>query len=148
MSTSHILTLLIEDRDRIQAAIDALSTGSPAPVSDPANWVTGKKSVPEPAAPKKRKVSAAARRKMAEGQKRRWAAIDAAKAEATAPKKKSSKAAIAEVIAPAADADFKAKMSAALRREAPPARNETYRKMMSEKMKAAWAKRKKAAKKS
>src|SRR5450755_1118602 len=101
MSTSHILTLLIEDRDRIQAAIDALGEGEPAastkrpgrppaavdPLANAPDWVASKEAALEPAAPKKRKVSAAARRKMAEGQKRRWAAVNAAKTEAATPKK-------------------------------------------------------------
>jgi hypothetical protein len=64
---------------------------------------------------------------MAEGQKRRWAAINAAKAEAAAPKKTpSKKSTILAAITPSADdAEFKSKMSIA--------------------MKASWAKRKKAA---
>jgi hypothetical protein len=128
MSTSHILTLLIEDRDRIQAAIDALD-GEESTMPD---WVKSTPKglsapEPEPAAPKKRKVSASARRKMAEGQKRRWAAINAAKAEAATPKKAPSKKStiLAAVTPSAEDVEFKSKMSVA--------------------MKAAWAKRKKAA---
>ncbi len=61
---------------------------------------------------------------MAEGQRKRWAAINSAKAEASSPKVSKK---LADVIAPPEDAEFKAKMSAA--------------------MKKAWAKRKKVAKK-
>jgi hypothetical protein len=122
MSTSHIITLLTQERDRIQAAIDALG-GDEGAMPD---WVRSTRNVAT-AAPKKRKVSASVRRKMAEGQKRRWAAINAAKAEAAAPKKTpSKKSTILAAITPSAeDAEFKSKMSIA--------------------MKAAWAKRKKAA---
>jgi hypothetical protein len=122
MSTSHIVTLLTQERDRIQAAIDALG-GREGVMPD---WVRSTPDVATaPAVPKKRKVSASARRKMAEGQKRRWAAINAAKAKAAAPKKApSKKSAILAAVTPSAeDAEFKSKMSIA--------------------MKAAWAKRKK-----
>ena len=124
MSTSHIVILLTQERDRIQAAIDALG-GDEGAMPD---WVRSTPDVATaPAVPKKRKVSASARRKMAEGQKRRWAAINAAKAEAAAPKKTPSKKStmLAAVTPSAEDTEFKSKMSIA--------------------MKAAWAKRKKAA---
>jgi hypothetical protein len=124
MSTSHIVTLLTQERDRIQAAIDALG-GDEGAMPD---WVKSTPNVATAAAvPKRRKVSASARRKMAEGQKRRWAAINAAKAEAAAPKKAPSKKStiLAAVTPSAEDTEFKSKMSIA--------------------MKAAWAKRKKAA---
>jgi hypothetical protein len=123
MSTSHIVTLLTQERDRIQAAIDALGGdegATPGLVRSTPNVANA------PAVPKKRKVSTSARRKMAEGQKRRWAAINAAKAEAAAPKKvPSKKSAILAAVTPSEDGQFKSKMSIA--------------------MKAAWAKRKKAA---
>lgn len=124
MSTSHIVTLLAQERDRIQAAIDALR-GDERAMPD---WVRSTPNVATaPAVPKKRKVSASARRKMAEAQKRRWAAINAAKAEAAAPTKAPSKKStiLAAVTPSAEDVEFKSKMSIA--------------------MKAAWAKRKKAA---
>ena len=75
---------------------------------------------PAPALKKKRKLSAAGRRRIVEATKARWARINAAKAAAAAPvaaKKKASRG------------------------------DAAYREMMSAKMKAAWAKRKKAAKK-
>ena len=75
MPTDHILSLLIAERDKINKAIAALKDGgavsSGAP-KKPAAMATE-------AAPKKRKVSAAARKRMAEGQKKRWAALKAAK---------------------------------------------------------------------
>jgi len=121
MSTEHIVSLLIAERDRIQAAITALhGTPEPEPNTVP-DWVLPKTAP----APKKRTISAASRRRMAEGQRKRWAAINAAKAETVVPKKKTAKAIIAEVIAPPEDAEFKSRMSAA--------------------MKVAWAKRKKTA---
>ena len=85
MATEHIVQLLIQERDRLSRAIEALQ-GSPAtrrgrPPKKPA--VTATTVVPEtnPLAPiKKRKpFSAAAKRKMALAQKKRWAALKAAK---------------------------------------------------------------------
>jgi hypothetical protein len=72
MATDQIVVLLIKERDRIQRAIDALE----APEKRPGR--TAKKPpVPDTGIhiPKKRHVSAAARRKMAAGQKRRWANV-------------------------------------------------------------------------
>ena len=73
MPTEHILTLLIAERDRLNRAIDALQgptrrRGRPLPAIESNS--TGRK---------KRHVSAAARRKMAAGQKKRWAVVKAAK---------------------------------------------------------------------
>jgi hypothetical protein len=82
MPTDHIVALLIAERDKLNRAIEALqgtvkrrgrppksdSSATPTPVADG----TG-------APVKKRHVSAAARRKMAAAQKKRWAAIKAAK---------------------------------------------------------------------
>ena len=116
MSTSYIVSLLIEERSRLQAAIDALKgTSEPDPHNVP-DWVLAAKAktATAPLAPKKRTISAASRRRMAEGQKRRWATINAAKSEAVAPKTKAVKATIAEVIAPGEDAEFKSKMSLAM----------------------------------
>jgi hypothetical protein len=126
MSIEHIVTLLIEEHDRLEAAIAALQgpPSAPAGIYEP-DWVKPKTK----AEPKRKGLNAATRRKMAEGQKRRWAAINAAKAAPVVQKKApSKKAALLETVTPsAADAEFKAKMSIA--------------------MKKAWAKRKKAAKK-
>jgi len=124
--SEQIIHLLVAERDRLERAIEALQHSSPKVVDvydDPTmpDWVrpANKKTAP---APKKKGFSAATRRKMALGQKRRWAAINAAKAEAAAPKVSKK---LAAIIAPPEDAEFKAKMSAA--------------------MKASWAKRRKAA---
>src|ERR1700679_2100142 len=103
--SEQIIQLLIVERDRLDRAIEALQGSSPKVVDvydDPTmpDWV-------RPAS----KKTAPARRKMAEGQKRRWAAINAAKAEAIAPKVSKK---LAEMIAPPEDAEFKSKMSIAL----------------------------------
>jgi len=77
MPTDHIVALLIAERDKLNAAIEALQgTSKDAPPKKPAAIET---SVTAPTSPKKRHVSAAARKRMAEGQKKRWAAIKAAK---------------------------------------------------------------------
>jgi hypothetical protein len=85
--SGHIIQLLIVERDRLERAIKALQGSSPKVVDiddDPMmpDWVKPKAQVA--AAPKKKGFSAATRRRMAEGQRRRYAAIRAAKAE-TAP---------------------------------------------------------------
>ena len=72
MPTDRIVALLIAERNKLNAAIDALQGNS-------AHTAAKKPAAIETAAPKKRHVSAAARRRMAEGQKKRWAAIKAAK---------------------------------------------------------------------
>jgi hypothetical protein len=128
--SEHIIQLLIVERDRLERAIAVLQGTSPKVLDiydDPTmpDWVKpASKKAPTPAAPKRKRMSAATRRRMAEGQRRRYAAIRAAKTEAAAPKISKK---LAEIVAPSEDAEFKAKMSAA--------------------MKASWAKRKKAAKK-
>src|ERR1700733_15013699 len=96
MSIEHIVSLLIEERDRLEAAISALQGRASAPAGiyeDPTmqDWVKPKAKV----APKKKGFSAATRRRMAEGQRRRYAAIRAAKAE-TAPVAVTPKAAPAK----------------------------------------------------
>jgi hypothetical protein len=75
MPTDHILSLLIAEREKLNAAIEALQGPAKKPVvadSASAGGGGGK-------AAAKRKVSAAARKRMAEAQKKRWAAIKAAK---------------------------------------------------------------------
>ena len=83
METEHIVALLIAERDRLSRAIDALQGGAkrrgrppgastkPLITSTPASVA-----VPKPV---KRKMSAAGRRAIAEGVRRRWAAIRAGK---------------------------------------------------------------------
>ena len=137
MYSSHIVSLLIEERGKLNAAISALGGEVPSapkkrlgrppaakivdPLENAPEWVTGKTSEPTP---KKRTMSAASRRRMAEGQKKRWAAINAAKGEAAAPRSVK----IAEAIAHTPE-------------------ESDFRKRMSETMKKAWAKRKAATKK-
>jgi hypothetical protein len=103
MPTEHIVALLIAERDRLTKAIEALQgpakrLGRPpknpvavpaaAEYSDPTmpDWVKSKSKVaptPEPV-PTKRKMSAAGRRAIREGVRRRWAAVRAAKGQAEA----------------------------------------------------------------
>lgn len=113
MANDHIIALLVKERDKLTAAIDALQ--GPA--------ATSVKAEPKPSivppAPAKRKLSAAGRRAIIAATKKRWAAIRAAKAIAAAP------APVPVEVAPSKDAAF--------------------RKKMSERMKAAWAIRKKKA---
>jgi hypothetical protein len=67
MPTDHIIALLIAERDKLTAAIEALQ-GVTAP-EKPAAIETSV------ATRQKRHVSAAVRRKMATAQKKRWAAL-------------------------------------------------------------------------
>jgi hypothetical protein len=75
MATEHIIMLLIQERDRLTRAIEALQgptkrMGRP-PKAEPGMEGGG--------APAKRKLSAAARRNMRAAQKKRWAAKKAEK---------------------------------------------------------------------
>jgi hypothetical protein len=77
MPTDHIIALLIAEREKLNRAIEALQgtpeiTASKKPAAIETNVATT-------APAKKRHVSAAARKRMAEGQKKRWAAIKGAK---------------------------------------------------------------------
>jgi hypothetical protein len=79
MATEHILVLLIQERDKLNRAIEALQgagtrDGRPPKISSAEHGVEGG------GAPKKRKpLSAATRKKMARAQKKRWAAKQADK---------------------------------------------------------------------
>jgi hypothetical protein len=94
--SEQIIQLLVAERDRLDRAIEALQ--GPAKVvdvyDDPTmpDWVKPKSKIAPTPAPKKKGFSAATRRKMAEGQKRRWAVINAAKVEPVAPKKRTMSA--------------------------------------------------------
>ena len=89
MPIEQIVQLLIQERDRLQKAIDALGgtvkrKGRPRKTSDfdynapnVPDWV--KPAAMRQAAPKKRKMSAAGRKAIAEAALRRWAAVRAAK---------------------------------------------------------------------
>ena len=74
MPTEHILTLLIAERARLNRAIEALQ-GTKVATSP---TIPGSVETSEPK--KKRLFSAATRRKMALGQKKRYAALKAAQA--------------------------------------------------------------------
>jgi hypothetical protein len=81
MHTEQIVALLTAERDRLSRAIDALqgpANPTPSTPTPRAPSVNG--------APKKRRISAAGRKAIAEAARRRWAAIRAAK---VAPAKKS-----------------------------------------------------------
>ena len=74
MPTDHIVALLIAERDKLNRAIEALH-GTKTPATPAAEAPAADTSTPK----KKRFVSAASRRKMAIAQKKRYAAIKAAK---------------------------------------------------------------------
>jgi hypothetical protein len=76
MPTDYFLALLVAERDKLNAAIEALRR---TPMQDAPKKPAATATEPIAAAPKKRHVSAAARRKMAAAQKERWAAIKGAK---------------------------------------------------------------------
>lgn len=88
MSTEQIITLLTEERDRLNRAIDVLGgVGKPrrgrppgkkkagaAPAAAATEAASEGASKAAPAKRKKRKLSAAARARISEAQKKRWAA--------------------------------------------------------------------------
>ena len=89
MATDHILALLLIERDKLTAAIEALQ----GPTTREKTSGPGRKAVlppveqdsKPPARPVRRKMSAAGRRAIMEGTKKRWAAIKAAKAAVETP---------------------------------------------------------------
>jgi hypothetical protein len=105
MATDHIVALLIAERNKLQAAIDALqgptkrrgrqpgkiANAVPADYSDPTmpDWVKTKSALTK-SKPKKKRWSAAQREAAAERMRLRWAAKK--KAEATGTKKVAGKA--------------------------------------------------------
>ena len=164
--SEQIIQLLVAEKNRLNRVIHILQGSSPKVVDvydDPTmpDWV--KSTVKVAPAPKKNRFSAARRRKMAEGQKRRWAAINAAKVEAAAPKKRTmsaegrqriidaTKARWAKINAAKAEAvapkKAPSKKSAIISAITPPTEEAESKAKMSAAMKASWAKRKKAAKK-
>src|SRR5271168_3300700 len=109
MATDHILALLLSERNKLTKAIEALQ--GPKRKGRPPG--SGRKAVlpsveqdskPEetvsPTAPVKRKMSAAGRRAIIAGAKKRSAAIKAAKAAAAAPVAATPKAAPAKAPVP------------------------------------------------
>ncbi len=93
MDTVQILTDLRTQRDRINAAIAALESlnETAATPAKPGRKLATAASMP--AAPKKRVISAAARRKMAEAAKKRWASKKAAEKKPAAKTPAAKKAA-------------------------------------------------------
>jgi hypothetical protein len=96
MTTDHILAVLLIERDKLTAAIKALQ-GPPGPGRKAVLPSVEQDSKPPasvgPTVPVKRKMSAAGRRAIIAGTKKRWAAIKAAKAAAAAPVAATPKAA-------------------------------------------------------
>jgi hypothetical protein len=78
MNTGHVVSLLIAERDKLNRAIAALQ-GSARRRGRPPKQPSFMPIAPSVAEPKRRHFSAAARRKMAAAQKKRWAAIKAGK---------------------------------------------------------------------
>jgi hypothetical protein len=143
MAIDQILALLLRERNKIEKAIEALQGPKrkgrpPGPGRKAVTPSVEQHSKPEetvgPSAPAKRKMSAAGRRAIIAGTKKRWAAVKAAKAAAAAP-----------VPVPGAPKAAPAKGPAAAKHKAAPAKSAAFRKKMSERMKAAWAARKKKA---
>ena len=128
MATDHILALLVVERDKLTAAIEALQGPAATAIVRDRRVATA-----APAASGKRKLSAAGRRAIVAGTKKRWADIKAAKAAA----------AEAPAVAVAKPAPVKAPVVA--KKKTSPAQTAAFRKKMSDRMKAAWAARKKKA---
>jgi hypothetical protein len=80
MSSEHIVTLLIEERDRLDAAIKALRGASTTAQRGRAAVKKAAAAEKPAAGPKKRVLSAAGRKRIAAAAKKRWALIKAGKA--------------------------------------------------------------------
>ena len=141
MATDHILALIIIERDKLTGAIEALqgpktTQKTPGPgrkaVLPPVEQDSKPPEAVVPSAPAKRKMSAAGRRAIIAGTKKRWAAIKAAKAaaETPAPVAAAPKAAPPKAPAPVKKGGL----------------TEAGRKALSIAMKKRWAAKKKAAK--
>jgi hypothetical protein len=79
MQTEQIVSLLVTERDKLNNAIEALGGGDKRKVPARVNGASDSEGLIPKA---KRHISAASRRKMALGQKKRWAAVKAAKGSA------------------------------------------------------------------
>ena len=82
VQTEQIVALLVAERDRLSRAIDALQDGATRRVR-PRLSISTDDAVNSPvtnSVPKKRRISAAGRKRIAEGARRRWASIRAAEA--------------------------------------------------------------------
>ena len=141
MATDHILALLVSERSKLTKAIEALQGPTkrkgrkPGPGRMAVTPSVEQDSTPQvaagPTAPAKRKMSAAGRRAIIAGTKKRWAAIKAAKAAAAAPAPvAASKAARAKAPVPVKKGGL----------------TEAGRQALSIAMKNRWAKKKAAAK--
>jgi hypothetical protein len=140
MATDHILALLLMERDKLTGAIEALQGTATETTLGPGRKAV-RPSVEQdskpvntvaPTAPAKRKMSAAGRRAIIAGTKKRWAAIKAAKAaaEALTPVAATPKVAPTNAAAPVKKG----------------ALTEAGRKALSIAMKKRWAAKKSAAK--
>jgi hypothetical protein len=96
MDTTEILSLLIDERDKLSKAIEALQgIGSKGIDNDPPSWVTSStplKTTPAAPASKKRTMSAAARKRISDATKARWARVRAIAATEAPAKKAAEKA--------------------------------------------------------
>ncbi len=135
MATDYILAMLFIERDKLTAAIEALQgpttrEKTPGPGRNAVPPTVEQDSKPPetvgPAAPVERKLSAAGRRAIITGTKKRWAAVKAANTIAATPTAVTPKAATAQ-------------------RKTSAAKSAASRKKMSERMKVAWAAREKRA---
>jgi hypothetical protein len=88
MSSEHIVSLLIAERDRIQSAIDALNGGAPEKrrgrppgkkAEPPATAADAISRATKAPAKKKRVMSAAGRKAISDAAKARWAKLKTAK---------------------------------------------------------------------
>jgi len=93
VQTEQIVALLIAERDRLSRAIDALQAPSKRRGRPPGTATKNAASHPvKSPAPKKRRLSAAGRKAIAEAARRRWAAIKAGKAQSPIAKARQKKA--------------------------------------------------------
>ena len=76
MATEHILALLIQERDKLNRAIEALQGTTKRPGRPPKNLSSD--GGVEGGGKKRKPLSAATRKKMARAQKKRWAEKQAA----------------------------------------------------------------------
>jgi len=92
MQTEQIVALLIQERNRLDAAIQALQYGTKRRGRPPGNKASAAIDAPT-SGKRKRKLSAAGRKAISDAAKRRWAAIRAGKAPSPFSKGKGKKAA-------------------------------------------------------
>jgi len=90
VQTEQIVALLIEERDRLSKAIEALQSNATRGVRAQTNSTSARRTAAPvrnaPAAKPKRVLSAAGRRAIAEAARKRWAAIRAANGKPAAAK--------------------------------------------------------------